>query len=123
MSFLADFGIFKPIPGSKNLSSSSHVLYADDVLVFCKGTKRGHDALTELLHDYSQATRQHLSLNKSRFYASRISTNKITQIAGVLGFVAGSLPFNYLKVPLVKGKPRRIHLHPIVDKILGKLAS
>ncbi|XP_019434814.1 PREDICTED: uncharacterized protein LOC109341364 [Lupinus angustifolius] len=40
-----------------------------------------------------------------------------------VGFFKGSLPFNYLGVPLFKGKPRRIHLQRIADRILAKLVT
>lgn len=34
-----------------------------------------------------------------------------------------NLPFNYLGVPLFKGKPRKKFLKPIVDKIKSKMES
>lgn len=40
ISHLVNSGSLQPISGSKNTSTPSHVLYADDVLVVCKGTKR-----------------------------------------------------------------------------------
>ncbi|KAE9603369.1 hypothetical protein Lalb_Chr12g0209791 [Lupinus albus] len=44
-------------------------------------------------------------------------------MSAILGFNAGSLPFNYLGVPLFRGKPRRLHLQHIADKIIAKLAT
>lgn len=35
----------------------------------------------------------------------------------------GSLPFTYLGVPVFLGKPRKVHLQPIADKIKCKLSS
>ena len=35
----------------------------------------------------------------------------------------GTLPFNYLGVPVFRGKPKVVHLQPIVDKIKAKLSS
>jgi hypothetical protein len=40
-----------------------------------------------------------------------------------LGFKVGSLPFNYLGVPIFKGKPKACYLQPIADKIKNKLSS
>lgn len=74
----------------------SHVMYADDVLVFCKGTKRNLKALMDLMRSYAAVSGQHLSLNKCKFYSSSISPQKSASIANQLGFSAGHLPFNYL---------------------------
>lgn len=44
-------------------------------------------------------------------------------MSSFLGFSAGSLPFNYLGVPLFKGKPKLIYLQPIIDRIKSKISS
>jgi hypothetical protein len=41
----------------------------------------------------------------------------------LLNFSIGSLPFNYLGVPIFKGKPRVCHLQPIADRIKLKLSA
>jgi hypothetical protein len=41
----------------------------------------------------------------------------------LINFKLGSLPFNYLGVPLFKGKPKACWLQPIADKILSKLSA
>jgi hypothetical protein len=35
----------------------------------------------------------------------------------LLNFKVGSLPFNYLGVPIFKGRPKACYLQPIADKI------
>lgn len=52
-----------------------------------------------------------------------MSQRRVAKISSFLGFSAGSLPFSYLGVPLFKGKPKSVHLQPIVDRIKGKLSS
>jgi hypothetical protein len=44
-------------------------------------------------------------------------------IVALLNFRLGSLPFNYLGVPIFKGKPKSCHLQPIADKIKLKLSA
>jgi hypothetical protein len=41
----------------------------------------------------------------------------------LLNFKLGSLPFNYLGVPIFKGKPKTSYLQPIADKISSKLTA
>lgn len=123
ISDLVRRGALSPITGPNGFQSPNHVMYADDVLVLCKGTKKNLEALMSLFRRYSSASGQHLSLNKCRFYSGNISATNSALIASQLGFSAGHLPFNYLGVPIFKGKPRRIHLQPIADKIIAKLAG
>lgn len=73
--------------------------------------------------DYGEASGQILSTSKCKFYTGSVSNSRIASIRECLGFSSGSLPFSYLGVPLFKGKPKRIHLLPIVDRIKNKLAS
>ncbi|KAF1887896.1 hypothetical protein Lal_00023904 [Lupinus albus] len=83
--------IRQPLSGPNKLNTTSHVMYVDDIPIFCRGIKPNLLILHKLIKEYAQA--------------------------------AGSLPFNYLGVPLFKGNPRRIHLQPIVDIIIQKLAK
>ncbi|XP_019431610.1 PREDICTED: uncharacterized protein LOC109338761 [Lupinus angustifolius] len=110
------------ISGPNGIATPSHVLYADDILIFCKGAKRDLLHLRQLLDDYGQASGQIINPSKCKFY-SNATPRKAANISSYLGFNAGSLPFTYLGVPLFKGKPRKIHLQPIADRILGKLAK
>ncbi|XP_019425141.1 PREDICTED: uncharacterized protein LOC109334024 [Lupinus angustifolius] len=108
------------ISGPKSIHTTSHVLYADDILIFCKGVKMELMSLKKLVMVYAQASGQEINIAKCKFYAGNFSARKKDLIASWLGFHAGSIPFNYLGVPLFKGRPKRIHLQPIADRILKK---
>ncbi|KAF1892478.1 hypothetical protein Lal_00010944 [Lupinus albus] len=116
-------GKLNPISGPSGLKTTSHVLYTDDILIFCKGLKSNLLALKSLIHDYAHASGQHVNLAKCKFYTCRGAARRIQNLSEILGFTAGSLPFNYLGVPLFKGKSRRMHLQPIAHKIIAKLAT
>ncbi|XP_019432511.1 PREDICTED: uncharacterized protein LOC109339510 [Lupinus angustifolius] len=106
------------ISGPVNLHSPSHVLFADDILIFCKGTKRNLNCLKKLVMDYAMASGQQINVSKSKFYTSITNHRRTT-----LGFVQGTLPFIYLGIPLFKGKPKKLHLQPIADRIINKLSN
>ncbi|KAE9602007.1 putative RNA-directed DNA polymerase [Lupinus albus] len=112
-----------PIDGPCGIQTPTHVLYADDILIFCKGLKVNLLALNSLTQEYAQASGQLVNLVKCKFYTCSASDRKISNLSATLGFHAGSLPFTYLGVPLFKGKPRRLHLQPISDRIVAKLAT
>lgn len=51
------------------------------------------------------------------------SSTRLHSLSQALGFSIGSVPFHYLGVPIFKGKPKRIHLQVLADKVKAKLAS
>jgi hypothetical protein len=64
-----------------------------------------------------------LVLESLQFYFGGITHARLTQIAQFIGFSIGSLPFNYLGVPISKGRPKVAYLQPVADKIKAKLAA
>nr|ABN09154.1 RNA-directed DNA polymerase (Reverse transcriptase) [Medicago truncatula] len=87
---LVEQGKLKQMRGTRNCLVPSHILYADDIMIFCNGG---------------------------------ISDARLQQLINVIGFNKGSFPFNYLGVPIFKGKPKARFLQPIVDKIKTKLSN
>lgn len=101
----------------------SHMLYADGVMIFCRGTQKNFQSLMVLFQQYGNVSGQLINPSKSNFYSGTISNRMQASIAGILGFSIGRLPFTYLGIPIFKGKPRTIHLQPIADKIKSNLAA
>ncbi|XP_019435167.1 PREDICTED: uncharacterized protein LOC109341679 [Lupinus angustifolius] len=119
---LLESGQFSSISGPR-IATPSHVLYDDDILIFCKGIKKDLATIKDLFLDYAKVSGQCLNLSKCKFYSTQANARKITKLTHWLGFGAGQLPFNYLGVHLFKGKPKAIHLQPIADRIVTKLAK
>lgn len=112
-----------PMVGPRGIPIPSHILYADDIMIFCKGTRRNLSTLVSLFDSYGQASGQQLSLGNCKFFVGAMPNNRIASIANILGFSKGQLPFSYLGVLIFKGKASKIHLEPIVDKIKAKMAA
>jgi len=113
----------KLIHGSRNNPAPSHILYADDIMIFCKGSSSNIQTLTKLFADYALISGQYVNPLKSSFYAGSISNQRINQISNMTGFNIGSLPFTYLGVPIFKGKAKTAYFQPIADKIKLKLSA
>jgi hypothetical protein len=116
-------GSLKLINGSRNYNVPSHVLYADDIMLFCKGSASNIQALSSLFVRYGQSSGQFVNPQKSSIFAGSIPHSRLAIIANSLGFQIGTLPFTYLGVPIFKGKPKKCHLQPLADKVKLKLAS
>jgi hypothetical protein len=123
ISKLVEEGKVKLISGSRNSTIPSHCFYADDIMIYCKGNFDGLQALQHLFTRYADSAGQVISARKSTIYAGGISQNRLQNIVNLLGFEIGTLPFNYLGVPIFRGKPKTIHLQPIADKVKAKLAA
>lgn len=97
----------------------SHLLYADDVLLFCQARSSNCQCLSVGrlgIHIWA-STRQNPKFSKQ---VSRIAQIRLLRIMGI---PCGTILFTYLGVPLFIGKPRRAYFQPVADRILGKLAK
>jgi len=120
---LAREGALNLIQGSRKNPAPSHILYADDIMIFSKGTASNIQALTDLFRSYSQVSGQFVNPQKSFIFAGSISPHRLLNLSHQIGFNIGTLPFTYLGVPIFKGKPKIIHLQPIANKIKLKLST
>ncbi|KAK2364421.1 hypothetical protein QL285_089294 [Trifolium repens] len=92
-------------------------------MIFCKGNLAGLKALRELFNTYAAESGQCISHSKSTIYSGSITPHRLELIVDLLNFKTGSMPFNYLGVPIFKGKPKSCHLQPIADKVKLKLSA
>lgn len=108
----------------RNISFPSHLLYADDVIVFCRATQANCRALLRIFTQYAAWSGQVFNPQKSRAYFSTyISRARRLRMCRLLGIVEGSLPFTYLGVPLFRGAPRVRHLQALADSIISKFSK
>jgi hypothetical protein len=113
----------KLIHGSRDNPAPSHILYADDIMVFCKGSSANVKNLTNLFVRYAQTSGQIVNPQKSSIYSGSIPPQRLTQISHLTGFQIGTLPFTYLGVPIFEGKAKTIYFQPIADKVKLKLSA
>jgi hypothetical protein len=92
-------------------------------MVFCKGKFSSLQALQNLFNKYANCSGQVINASKSTIFAGGISQVRLNHIVNLIGFNVGSLPFNYLGVPIFKGKPKASFFYPMADKIKAKLSS
>nr|ABD32279.2 reverse transcriptase, putative [Medicago truncatula] len=122
ISMASHAGKIVPMFYCRGASIPTHILYADDVLIFCAGTKQNIRCLLKFFNDYSEVSAQIINNNKSQFYAGAMTTSHSQMIAGTLGFSADNIPFFYLGCPIFKGKLKGIYFQSIVDRIKVKFA-
>jgi hypothetical protein len=109
--------------GTRHINVPSHSFYADDLMVFCKGKLSGLNALKDLFDSYALQSGQSINTAKSTIFSGSITQGRLNLMVNLLNFQIGSLPFNYLGIPIFRGKPKVCWLQPIADKIHAKLSA
>lgn len=123
LTHASDSGKLSPLFLGRNVSFPSHLLYADDVIIFCRATSKNCRRIIKILNTYKDWSGQHFNPQKSKVYFSNsISSTIARRLSRCLGIGTGSLPFTYLGVPLFTGAPKTRHLQSIADGIIAKFA-
>ncbi|XP_057779773.1 uncharacterized protein LOC130998369 [Salvia miltiorrhiza] len=103
-------GHLSPMVMSRENPFPTHLLYADDILVFCKASVRNAETIKHILEFYGSLSGQICSAQKSYIYFSnRVTTPLRRAIGHIINFSIGNFPFVYLGVPLFVGKSSITH--------------
>ncbi|XP_042964017.1 uncharacterized protein LOC122298309 [Carya illinoinensis] len=102
----------------------SHLMYADDIVIFTNGGKKSMRGLMEVLNLYENWTGQVLNKNKSAIlFSNKISNTRKSSILRMTGFSEGSFPFKYLGVPIVVGRLKVCDFGDLIGNFNKKIAG
>ncbi|KAL6146659.1 hypothetical protein ACLB2K_057337 [Fragaria x ananassa] len=120
---LVDLGHVQTISSPRAVKVPSHVLFADDIMVFCKGDKRSLVSLMAFFEEYGINSGQLVSKAKTRVYLGKSAVHRRTLINSWLGVPVGKFPFFYLGVPIFVGRPKRIFFQVLADRIRNVMSN
>jgi len=109
--------------GPQGFLTPSHVLYVDDIFVFCRADNKSPRNLSTFLKTYGDFSGQYVNNSKSRFFTMDNSARFVTKNQRIISCSHGCLPFNYLGVSIFVCAPKSHFLQPLADKVKLKLAS
>ncbi|VFR01652.1 unnamed protein product [Cuscuta campestris] len=102
----------------------SHLIYADDLMIFTKGDILNLLKLNNILKVYMQASGQQINLSKRRFYTPKsTSTDQQARMARALSMNCGSLPFTYLGATLRRGILKKEDCNGLLSHVYKHLSS
>lgn len=78
----------------------SHLIFADDLLFFCKGNLNFVQALLGMFDRFSRTSGLVANMRKSDIYFSGVKPHVQAAIMEFSGLKVGSLLFRYLGIPL-----------------------
>ena len=98
----------------------SHLLFADDMLVHCKGDRKSAAGLNNALHKFHLNTGLAINKQKSKAFFSKGCRDK-EDIASILKVQPGCLPIKYSGLPLTSIYPKARHFSSLIDKVRSKV--
>ncbi|XP_026433434.1 uncharacterized protein LOC113330842 [Papaver somniferum] len=107
---------------SKRGISSTHLFFADDIMIFCKGNMKSLNNLLVLLGKYQAASGQTVCRHKSKVYYCGGSLSRCRTITDLLDMSVTTFPDRYLGVQIMPGAVRYRHISNVIDKIKNQLA-
>ncbi|VFQ97173.1 unnamed protein product [Cuscuta campestris] len=95
----------------------THIAFADDVMMFCRGNMDSVTVLTNAIKEFSQVSGLHVNPLKSNIYlAGEIKDNK-HDLLSLVSFPEGKLPVRYLGLPLTSQRASERDFASLVAKV------
>jgi len=117
-------GNWDPIHMTNGGPQISHLLFADDVLLFTKATNSQFRFINDLFDRFSRVSGLKINISKSRaFYSSRIPQEKINNFTAISDICSTTSIGRYLGFPMLKGRPKRNDFNFIIEKMQTRMAS
>ncbi|XP_074291945.1 uncharacterized protein LOC141618761 [Silene latifolia] len=99
----------------------THLMFADDLFLFCKGDARSIMVLLRAYESFSRASGLKMNPQKSCAYFNGVPSGLKKEILSVSGIKEGSLPFKYLGVPITAGRLKKSDCGVLIDKIVERI--
>lgn len=99
----------------------SHMVFADDLLLFCRGDSASVVVLKEVVDEFSLASGLRINVGKGTMFCVGVTDEVKRDIKGIWDFHEGSFPIRYLGVPL---SPKRLTIadhDPLISSILRRI--
>lgn len=99
----------------------THLIFADDVLLFSKGDKDSMKILLDTINHFSQISWLLPNASKSNCFFCNIPSDVAHDILQYSGYQLGTLPIKYLGLPLISKKLTTADCWPLVLRMCSKI--
>ncbi|XP_074288955.1 uncharacterized protein LOC141614100 [Silene latifolia] len=101
----------------------NHLMFADDLLMFCKGNAQSIMLLIRAFSSFSRSSGLTMNNTKSEVYYNGVASELKNDIQQATSFVEGSLPFRYLGVPIQAGRLTKLECNALVERMVNRIRS
>jgi ribonuclease HI len=117
-------GSITPLKVARRAPGISHLLFADDCLLFFKATKEEAQAVNNALNLFQRCTGQLLSVNKCSVLFSQVCpTEAQEEVKTALKVTSYTFEEKYLGLPTPDGRMKGEHFQPIMDRFTKRLTN
>lgn len=103
--------------------SICHLLFADDILIFCKSIPSSAAKLAKLLSLYQDSSGQLLNHDKSIIFMGKGNGRTSNTIKEIFNFKLATLPSMHPGAPLLIGCLRMLHFDALIASIRKRLSG
>ena len=100
-------------------TSTTHLAFADDLMLFARGDETSVETLMECLEDLKAVSGLSINPTKSTIYLAGVRGVTYDRIMERVGFQIGTFPVRYLGLPLAPKTVSVTEFSPFIDAILG----
>lgn len=101
----------------------NHLIFADDVFLFCKGDLASVNALMHGVTLFSSISSLHINTSKSQCFLGNVNEDTTVYIMSITGFSRGSFPVKYLGLHLISTKLNSRDCIPLVNKFCDRIEN
>ena len=117
-------GVWKPVSFTRGGPKFSHLMFADDLLLFCQATKSQVQMVMHSLNIFCKASGMKVNLEKSKAFCSKNVTARRRDIFTSVSSIRFALDLGrYLGVNLNHSRTSRASFHSVIEKVRGRLAN
>ncbi|KAL0444692.1 UNVERIFIED_CONTAM: hypothetical protein Slati_2191900 [Sesamum latifolium] len=115
-------GAIQGVSVARSAPPISHLLFADDTLIFCQATREALTSLQQVLSIFEAALGLQINKHKSAMVFSRnVEEDNRAALTQILGISVVSKHEKYLGLPTVSGRSKKEMFDTIKDRIWKKL--
>ncbi|XP_074298092.1 uncharacterized protein LOC141628905 [Silene latifolia] len=101
----------------------SHLMFADDLLLFCKGDVKSIMVILRSFSTFSHASGLQMNPTKTNAFFNGVPNDIKHEILQISGVHEGLLPFRYLGVPITCGRMSKMDCSILVEKLITHIRS
>ncbi|XP_015939884.1 uncharacterized protein LOC107465419 [Arachis duranensis] len=117
-------GVWKPVSVTRSGPKFSHLMFADDLLLFCQATKSQVQMVMHSLNIFCKASGMKVNLEKSKAFCSKNVSARRRDIFTSVSSIRFALDLErYLGVNLNHSRTSRASFHSVIEKVRGRLAN
>ncbi|KAK5774337.1 hypothetical protein PVK06_042192 [Gossypium arboreum] len=113
---------FKRVKISRRGPQVTHLLFANDCILFGEATSRGANLFKEILREYRSCSGQRVNFEKSTVFFSRNTEEEDRRmVVNILGVRSSNEPERYLGLPNMVGRKKKESFQNLKDKIKKRI--